>query len=1269
MFFTFNCNKNNQLVVLQWNCRSLNRNVDYLVHYISQNQVDILCVQSPCCRRGDLPKIDGYYYPPVSHGHPSVGGREGTVTYIKSNLNYTTIDSKLEADASICSIEIKLKNKNIKIHNIYYPAGDEEGEWLKFQSSGNCLVVGDFNKHSALWEDGYAGVEPKLGTEIMLSEFILLNDGTVTRVPDRSDQRGTAIDLALVTPDLIGDVGWTVGDDPLSSDHLPITITFNTSVARNCPATNEKFNYNKADWSRFRAELGTSPIGDHGALSVNALNSLIIKNILTAARLSIPTTKMGSTRTHNNPWWSAACGEAVKRKRYYYKKYRQNCTEETHGEMTKAKIECKKVIAQAKLDHWNHFVGNLDDKADLGAVYKEIKKIKQQYCLPDSDLREGDRVFKTKKAKADAFAEVFSNASSIDHLPAGMREYRDAYERNNPLQDPAPADLAINCPLTHAELETALTSITKLKVSEGPDLVSYRMLRELPETYMEALLALFRRCWEEGVIPDGWKHAIVTPIPKHGKSRKEIGNYRPISLTSHIGKIYERILKRRLNHFCESKGVIPVCQAGFRTGRGVSDHLVRLGAHVRRARMRRRALYSCFFDVRRAYDTVWHRRLLEKSKKVGLSGRIFNFLKAFLRNRTFQVRWRDTLSNSQRLDMGVLQGSVIAPLLFSIMLSDIDKIKSHNSIITLYADDLAVWKESKCRKFTNVSKTNSRFWQIQKHFQEVVSNVEQYMAANGFSLSAQKTVFIIFGPLRALPKECSISVCGERLYAAKQVKYLGVTFQRSGSVCQHIKNNIQSASRAVNLIKMLIRTPWANHPKTMITLVKSLVRSRLYYGLEACYDMPASLITAIEQAECRAIKLALGLPRATPRYLAYREAGMLPATLYIKLICAKYRFRSQSVNNSVKEEVVGAFGGPAEVRFCVPFRDFVQDLVQAAGVEGCGVAQRPIHPYPPWVVEVARIELEMAGLRKVDDPHYIHTVCQEVIEKKYSYHLQIYTDGSKMKEGVGASFVIPEFKNIIKKYKLPNNVSVFTAELVAILMALNFINDLAHTPLAVVIFSDSLSALQSIKHDKLSSREDAVKEIVVIIHQLITRGTAVTLQWVPSHVGLTGNERADRAAKQAADGLGATEINLTLSFSDIKSLLTRAVWGRWAEEFAAQAGDSCYSNDLSPPCRDGVRLPSVSAHLTGIIYRLRCNVWKSICIPKACPCGQQISPFHILFKCSEFQSHFKIINDKLKQLNLPPALSSVCRYHEGVGWGLAVETAKLIYSTSVSAHI
>ena len=97
--------------------------------------------------------------------------------------------------------------------------------------------------------------------------------------------------------------------------------------------------------------------------------------------------------------------------------------------------------------------------------------------------------------------------------------------------------------------------------------------------------------------------------------------------------------------------------------------------------------------------------------------------------------------------MGVPQGSVIAPLLFSIMLYDINKIQKHDAIITLYADDLAIWKESKCRKFTNITKTNSFLRQIQKQFQEIINTVYQYMFQNGFSLSVEKNVFVIFWSL------------------------------------------------------------------------------------------------------------------------------------------------------------------------------------------------------------------------------------------------------------------------------------------------------------------------------------------------------------------------------------------------------------------------------------------------------------------------------------------------------------------------------------------
>ena len=77
-------------------------------------------------------------------------------------------------------------------------------------------------------------------------------------------------------------------------------------------------------------------------------------------------------------------------------------------------------------------------------------------------------------------------------------------------------------------------------------------------------------------------------------------------------EVYERVIKNRLEYHCESKKVFPVCQAGFRRGRGVTDRLVKLGEHVGRAIGRRKVLLTCFFDISRVNDQVWHAKLLQK---------------------------------------------------------------------------------------------------------------------------------------------------------------------------------------------------------------------------------------------------------------------------------------------------------------------------------------------------------------------------------------------------------------------------------------------------------------------------------------------------------------------------------------------------------------------------------------------------------------------------------------------------------------------------------
>ena len=130
----------------------------------------------------------------------------------------------------------------------------------------------------------------------------------------------------------------------------------------------------------------------------------------------------------------------------------------------------------------------------------------------------------------------------------------------------------------------------------------------------------------------------------------------------------------------------------------------------------------------------------------------------------------------------------------------------------------------------------------------------------------------------------------------------------------------------------------------------------------------------------------------------------------------------------------------------------------------------------------------------------------------------------------GAAFVIPEFNNLTHSYSLPA-VSVFTAELLAISMALQLISAIPVTPFAIVICSDSKAALTAIKSDSQNAREDLVREIATTTHQLITRGTEVRFQWVPAHVCLS--EKADRAAKRGAKGVDSSTVTMKIGLADV----------------------------------------------------------------------------------------------------------------------------------------
>ncbi|KAL8599269.1 hypothetical protein ACOMHN_007984 [Nucella lapillus] len=247
-------------------------------------------------------------------------------------------------------------------------------------------------------------------------------------------------------------------------------------------------------------------------------------------------------------------------------------------------------------------------------------------------------------------------------------------------------------------------------------------------SYSDVQIPTDQTCWTTGNIPKDWKKATVVAIPKNGKPPQQTSSYRPIALTPHLRKVYERVLKNRLDHHLEKNEILPLCHAGFRKGRNCMEHVDRLIEDTKKLSLKgkNKKTVATFFDIKKAFDSVWHAKLLNKMGALGITGRMYNFIQTFLDSREITVKVGPSVSRSHILDMGVPQGSVIAPTLFSIMLHDIlTTLQPQNKppTISLFVKDLAIW---------------SHITNQMPEFQRNIDSIQNYMSDNGFELSAEK---------------------------------------------------------------------------------------------------------------------------------------------------------------------------------------------------------------------------------------------------------------------------------------------------------------------------------------------------------------------------------------------------------------------------------------------------------------------------------------------------------------------------------------------------
>ena len=1088
--------------IIQWNCRGIKTSHEELSIIIGKTNPSLICLQETFLKE-DKQIHAGYQSYNYIHctGQKASGG---VSILIKNNIPQSKINLKTELQAVAIRATM---HKVLSICSIYIPPNEKINETaieeLIHQLPKPFLLLGDFNSHNILWGSKKTdGKGQQIEKIINKNGLCLFNTKEPTHINSANGSQ-SSIDLSFCDPTSLLDFSWEVYKDPCGSDHYPIVLKYeNTNY--NHPS---KWKLSKADWNKFQTLCSD-------ILTQDKINNAeaFTETLVLIAKECVP--KSATPNKKNKPWYNKDCKEAINKRKSALRKFKKEPTTTNLINYKFYRAKARKTLKETKRECWKDYIEKINFSTSPKAVWRMVRGITgKTKAAPVKHLSSNSIEVTEEKDIVEKLAEKFSENSSSKNYNSQFQRVKENAEKNK-LKFDSDNSEEYNIPFSLVELKNSIQKSHNTAV--GPDNIHYEFIKKLPETSLNLLLEIFNDIWKKGTFPETWKQAIVIPIAKQGKDNSDPSNYRPISLTSCLCKTLERMISQRLAWFLESRNLLSSMQCGYRKNRGCIDHLINLETYVREAFLRKEHVVSVFFDLEKAYDTTWKHGILRDLYNMGLRGRMPIFISNFLKNRTFKVRIGSTLSNTNKQEEGVPQGSILSTTLFNIKINNLTKQFPKDINGALYVDD------------STISYRSKNMHTIERKLQNCINKINKWATENGFKFSKTKTKCLHFCNQHKLHPDPILKLEEKDIPVVDQYKYLGLIFDKKLTFIPHINYVKKKCNKALQLLRVIAHTNWGANKKTLMKLYRTLIRSKIDYGSFIYQAARKSYLKRLYPIYHTSLRLALGAFRTSPVESLYTEANEAPPELRRDKLALMYYTKLKAnegnpAHNSTfspgykslfqqKEKAIKTFGLRME------------ELAKEADLPMGRIHKNYLPEMAPWTIVAPEVDISLSGLNKRDIHPVVFQIKFEETKEKYNRYKYIYTDGSKRREATSCAAV---YKGRSKEKHLPKGTSIFNAELCAINLALDIASEDKNNKF--VIFSDSLSVLTAIKNLKLDN--PLLTKLLIRIHNL-NKSKKIILCWTPSHTGIKGNEVADLAAK-AAQTLNL-DTNFQFPYTDLK---------------------------------------------------------------------------------------------------------------------------------------